>query len=725
MEATPGSPSILRRLRDDPWFALTCGVALAMFAFLLRAAFEPLRLNWGDPWSDVDIRIAGRFFARYGFLETRFAGIVDVQPLTVDSYRYVHYPPLGMLINGVLQKVFRTEQLPLFRCVALGFSALSVFFFFKYVRAIWSHRVACFATLVFATNALWVKYADCIYSHPLHLCFGFASLFYVTEWFSGHRLRHLLLSGAAAFLCFFSSYDFFFFIPVAVCLTPALLKQPTLARRSLIAIATVGAFCLASIVFKSVLAIWAIGWTNFCDDVRLQFFERATPVYSFDYRSSLPNLTLVRLLHFFSPTVFVVFGVYVVAALARIARHPVRWLPSPAPLVLLAAGVPFLVAMSQLFAEQYHPSLCVLPFAAVGLGVLVAHLFASRIALWRGIGAAGLAVSMLWGVADLARSPKAFVTDDELARVGDFIQAEDKNPYLYSNSVFSAAFRYSFNRQLLTTIHIAPEGLLEEVVRNYDELGERPVHYVQFDDIEHAAIDCKFQSFVSVAFRRHDWLEDPWSTQTAWMAAFRQRDAEFLAQVREVGVLAFEAGGLHVYRIEPGLVRAALARRRPAVTEIVHFGEPEAPAYLVRGFRGAEHAPVGGFRWLMNHAGTQKRLVLTAYGLKFMPTGERAIVPEMGIDLPAGRAYRVELSAWSAVEQQNLRVFVNGFLQPVDIHFDREFDRKSFFFTVPPEQLRPSGAQTVTFEFDRTSPFGVGVALFSLTVTKVEPQGTP
>ncbi len=705
----------------DPWLVLTWAVALAMFAFMCAAAFEPLRLNWGDPWSDVDIRIAGRFFARYGFLKTRFAGIVDVQPLTPDSYRYLHYPPLGMLINGVLQTVFKTEHLPLFRLVALGFSAAGVAFFFKLVRAIWGHRAACFATIVLVTNALWVKYADCIYSHPLHLSFGFASLYYLTQWFSFGKHRHLLLSGAGAFLCFFSSYDFFFFVPIFVVLTPALVGQPVLGRKSLKATSVVAAFCLASLALKCLLAVWAIGWTAFAEDVRLQFFERATPAYSFDYRSSLPRLTYERLLHFFSPTIFVLLGVYLFATVARLVGRPARSLPPPSPLVLLVAGVPFVVAMNQLFAEQYHPSLSFLPFSAVGVAVLVEPLFARPGNLGRACGAVALAVPIAWGVTDLARSHKSFLTDDELERVGSYLAAEDKNPYLYSNSVFSAAFRYSFNRQLFRTNHLAPDQFIAEVLRNFDDLGERPVHYIQFDDIDHATIDCKAQSYMSVAFGRREWLEDPWTSEKDWMPAVRKQDAEALAQVREVGVPVFDAGRLHVYRVEPARVRSALARRRPPVTEMVRFGDPESSVYLLQGFRPQEHAEIGDFRWLRD-LGTRKRPVLTAYGLFLVATEHQARLPEMEIDLPAGHDYRLELSGWSAVEGQDLDVFVNDAGPAGRFHYERTFDPKSFSFDVAADRLRPSGRQSLTFAFGRASPVGVGVGFFWLKVTALPPR---
>lgn len=117
---------------------------------------------------------AGRFFANEGFLATSFTPVIDVMPLDELSYRYTHYPPLAEILNGAVQWVTGSDSLAMFRLIFVGFSALSVLFFFRYVRRVWGERVAWIASALFATNSLWLKYADCIHSHPLHLMTGSA-----------------------------------------------------------------------------------------------------------------------------------------------------------------------------------------------------------------------------------------------------------------------------------------------------------------------------------------------------------------------------------------------------------------------------------------------------------------------------------------------------------------------------------------------------------------------
>ena len=80
-------------------------VAVAMIGWLLRSAFEPLRLNWGDPWSDANVLTALNYSSKYGFIQTSFTDILDVGPLTKDSYRYTHYPPFAEIFYGCVRKI--------------------------------------------------------------------------------------------------------------------------------------------------------------------------------------------------------------------------------------------------------------------------------------------------------------------------------------------------------------------------------------------------------------------------------------------------------------------------------------------------------------------------------------------------------------------------------------------------------------------------------------------
>src|SRR3954470_8009529 len=93
-------PRMLRRAR-----ALAIAVSVAWIAWLLAVAFQPLRLNWGDPWSDANVLTTLEYSAKYGFWKTSFTDVLDIGPLTAESYRYTHSPPLAEIFYGCVRKV--------------------------------------------------------------------------------------------------------------------------------------------------------------------------------------------------------------------------------------------------------------------------------------------------------------------------------------------------------------------------------------------------------------------------------------------------------------------------------------------------------------------------------------------------------------------------------------------------------------------------------------------
>jgi hypothetical protein len=363
-------------------------------------------------------------------------------------------------------------------------------------------------------------------------------------------------------------------------------------------------------------------------------------------------------------------------------------------------AAPFVLLMSQLFAEQYHPSLCFLPFAAVGTGVLAASL---RPALSVFL----LAAPVAWAGWDIVTSPKVFVRDPDLALVREYLEREDKNVYLYSNALFSPTFRHSFNRHLVPLLVGEPSDFKERAGAMFDELGDRPAHYVRFDAIDELTSDCKAQSYMAVAFGRRDWLEDPWSTREAWQARVRERSAAYDALVREVGVLAMRAGSMEVYRIDPVRIHAWRTRARDPQARVVSFGDESSIPFIVRGFRGVEKNPPPGFDWTVS--GPRKRMVLTARGVELVP-GDGRKTAAMVIDLPGPK--KITLVGWSAVDDQRFRVRLNGHLL-LDVEMPRAFEAQEMKFAARPRQ---PGPQMLELEFDRTTPEGVGVALRTLSI---------
>jgi hypothetical protein len=124
-------------------------MALAVIAmshlFLLANSQDPLRLNVGDPWSEANVLTSLPYVKHYGFLETSFTDILDVGPLTEESYRYIHYPPLSEIFYGAVHKYLGFDSIGELRPFAIGFSALAMWLLFLYVRRLYDDRVALIA----------------------------------------------------------------------------------------------------------------------------------------------------------------------------------------------------------------------------------------------------------------------------------------------------------------------------------------------------------------------------------------------------------------------------------------------------------------------------------------------------------------------------------------------------------------------------------------------------
>src|SRR4051812_5785168 len=98
------------------WIAIT-------FGYLLLHSHEPLRLSIGDPWSDANVLSSSSYVKQYGFLQPSSPDILDIGPLTADSYRYIHYPPLAEITYGAITKYLGVSDIGTLRLFAIGFSA--------------------------------------------------------------------------------------------------------------------------------------------------------------------------------------------------------------------------------------------------------------------------------------------------------------------------------------------------------------------------------------------------------------------------------------------------------------------------------------------------------------------------------------------------------------------------------------------------------------------------
>ncbi|MGE0867995.1 MAG: ArnT family glycosyltransferase [Kofleriaceae bacterium] len=544
----------------------TCQAVIAIsFVWLVATSTQPIRLNWGDPWSDIDIMTAGRFMAEDGFLATKFTPIVDIKPLDELSFRYVHYPPLAEIINGAVQRVTGSDSLTMFRLIFTGFSALSVWFLFCWVRRIWGERVAWVAAALFASNSLWLKYADCIHSHPLHLMTGFGALWWLTRWIDQRRRRDLAIFVAWSAAAFMSSYDYYLFLPFMITMTPWLLGHPLRSRMTLLAMGWGAIGCGAGLALKFGLALWALGWKPFLHDLRFQFLERATDHLSYKITTEFYKILILRHVRFFSPIFMVVFGCGVASLFIRRLRP---YVGRPAPWVLLFGGLLFVFAMKQLFCEQYHVSLSLLPYFSVAGALLFVRAVEHRVSLVIALVCA--ATTYGWHVKEVATFEYAFLEPAQLEPFRAELDANDQhNKFLYSSLSFTPSFRYSLNKHMISIDHVQPRDLANYFEQSTRDLGGHAPYFVHYEPFLAAAEDTKIVAFYAGHLGKLWWLRDPWWTRKYRAKVLRERVDKQLEVVRSVCDKVMESGAFTLYRINPEKLRDVLYPAPTAVPPVM------------------------------------------------------------------------------------------------------------------------------------------------------------
>jgi hypothetical protein len=313
---------------------------------------EGFRVNWGDPWSDGNALTSGRYFARDGFAATGMTPVLDVGPLTPDSLRYTHYPPLPDLVNGVQQRVVGTMSIGGFRLLADLLSLLSLVFFYRFVRRFTSAAVAGYAVLLVGTNLLWLQYADTLHHVPLHRA-GYAALDQVGAWTERPARRRLAVILIATTLCALASYDFGLYLPIMTVAAVVWSGRRLRDRESWPVMMAVGAGLILGVVVKFALIAWAVGPVHLVHDLLFQFEERATARHSTNYTAGLMPIVSARLWRFFTP----LFLVLLLAGPWLAWRRRRTGVDAPVALrpLVSGGGVPFCVVFPQLLVEQFHP----------------------------------------------------------------------------------------------------------------------------------------------------------------------------------------------------------------------------------------------------------------------------------------------------------------------------------------------------------------------------------
>ena len=593
---------------------LLLGSIAIAFAYLLWHAREPLRMNVGDPWSDANVLSSINYVKSDGFLATSFTDILDVGPLTADSYRYIHYPPLAEIIYGAIGKYLGVSDIGTFRLFGLAFSGLAMWLLYSYVRRLYTDRIALIATAMFTTSLLWMMYADSIHQAPVMQCSAFLALWGLVRAIDTKKKRHYAAAVLGSTACFFTSYDYFLFLPAAVLMTVYLKNGNPFAKgnRHFVALCALG--CIFGIVLKCLCVIGAVGWDEFLADLHMQFLERATATHDRRFSTTLPTL-LRRLTMVFSPFLWLTAGYHVIKAIR--APSFVSALKDSAVWLLLVAAA-FIYVFRQLATSQMLPAQVLLPFYAIGSALLIDRCLSSRGSL-RSLAFAWLVAAPLWAFFIMFTHPRSLLDRDDVAKTNAYLAEHDKNDYVLSSALSDGHIQATFERHNLGMLDGDDTSDSTKLMMEVFELTNTDyVHAVIFTDIESRFID---KSLWVLAATRKLW------SVTGWPHLFRKKANSVIAEYdRRVmknidaleGEKVVQASNFAVYRIDRAKVKRLLEAGVKS-TNHIDFGNLVSQKYEILGWKApalaADGTPMTAIQGFTRCPEPRCATVLTKFGI--------------------------------------------------------------------------------------------------------------
>lgn len=597
-------------------------IAIALL-YLLVHAREPLRLNVGDPWSDANVLSSINYVKSDGFLATSFTDILDVGPLTADSYRYIHYPPLAEIFYGAVGKYLGVSDIGTFRLFGLMFSSLAMWLVFSYVRRLYTDRIALITTTLFSTSLLWMMYADSMHQAPVMQCTGFLALWGLVRAIETKQKRHYAAALVGSLLCFFTSYDYFVFLPAAIVATVWIKAGNPLhaGNRHYIVVCALG--CLAGIALKCLCVIGAVGWNEFVADLHLQFLERATSTHDRKFTSALPTMVR-RITLVFTPFAWLAAAYHVLKAIRAPSitaafRDTAIW--------MLLAALVFLYAFRQLAASQMLPSQVLLPFYAIGSAIVIDRLLSGR-EMFRRFAWVWLVAAPLWSFFIMFTHPRSVLDRDDVANTNAYLAANDHNDFLMSNLMSDGHIQASFEHHSWAALDAddTSDSALQ-MMRVFDLTDTDHVHAIIFTDPDSRFID---KSLWPLAMPRGLWSVTGWPQlnrrkTNAVIAEYDRRVVKNLDAVHAQKVL--QLSNYAVYRIDRTTVMALLASKVPTTLHI-DFGSLASQRSVLLGWSppdldaktGTPVSTIRGFdRCALKRTdrrGDSCKTVLTKFGLE-------------------------------------------------------------------------------------------------------------
>ena len=553
-------------------------IAIA-FLYLLFHAREPLRLSIGDPWSDANVLTSINYVKSNGFMATSFTDILDVGPLTADSYRYIHYPPFSEIIYGAIGKYLGVSDIGTFRLFGLMFSSLAMWLMFSYARRMYTERIALIATALFSTSLMWMSYADSMHQAPVMQCSGWLALWGLVRAIETKQKRHYAAAVFGSFACFFTSYDYFMFLPAAVIATVWLKAGNPFAKgnRHFVVLCALG--CAMGIAAKCLCVIGAVGWTEFVADLKLQFLERATATHDRKFTSTVPTM-LRRLTLVFTPFAWIAAGYHAIKAIrapsvSAAFKDTVIW--------MLLAALAFLNVFAQLSASQMLASQVLLPFYAFGSAIVIDRMFEARAGL-RYAAWAWVIAAPMWGLFFMVTAPRAVLDRDDVAKTRAYLAEHDPNDFLLSNILSDGHIQASFDRHSWAALDAEdPSEAPIQMMRIFDLTGTDAVYEIISTDPDTRFID---KSLWPLAMPRGLWSVTGWPhlNPSKTRRVIREYDSRVIVNLERVHAeKVLQLSNYAVYRSDRATVMALLAAEVPTVDHI-DFGSLTAKRHEIQGW---------------------------------------------------------------------------------------------------------------------------------------------
>jgi hypothetical protein len=549
---------------------LLLGSIAIAFLYLLVHAREPLRLNVGDPWSDADVLTSVDHVKSDGLLATSFTEVADVGPLTADSYRDITAPPLSVMFYGAVGKLLGAGDIATFRLFGLMVSGLAMWLLFSYVRRLYTDHVALIATALFSTSLLWMMYADSIHQAPMMQCTGFLALWGLVRAIETRQRRHHAAAIAGSFACFFTSYDYYVFLPAAVLFTVYFKAGNPFKRgnRHLVALCALG--CMLGILASGLCVIGAVGWNG--------LFALWTPDRGW---SAMPTL-IRRITLVFTPFAWITAAFHVVKAIR--APNLTAALKDTAAWMLLAALAVFYLS-AQRAAPQMLASQVVLPFYAIGSALVLDRLLDGG-ALLRGFALVWLVAAPLWSLYFMVTSPRSVLDRDDVAKTNAYLAASDHNDFVLSNLVLDGAIQAAFQRHRWAALDAPDEtSAPREMMRIFERTGADYVHEVIFTGPASRFLD---RSLWPLAMPREGWAITgaPHLHRTKANEAIAEYDGRVLKNLKAAHAnKVLQLSNYAVYRVDRATTMAILAGAVPT-TNHIDFGSVNSMPHVLLGLGG-------------------------------------------------------------------------------------------------------------------------------------------